>query len=77
MTGLVSRFESISRKHALFALAALVCLILGGVTLGFTAPLRGPEAVTSANGEGDAALYKAIADRVRAGETYYAAAADE
>lgn len=77
MAAFASRFEGLPRTRALLVLAALACLIFGGMALSVIAPLKGPESVISPGGQGDFALYQSVAARVRSGEDYYAAAAAE
>lgn len=65
-----------ARAHARIVLALFlaVTLFFVGVTL---SPLRSGFADAPSRGPGDVALYRAEVDRMRAGETYYEAAADE
>lgn len=72
----LSPCASADRTHARIMLGLFVAVMLFfvGVTL---SPLKSGFADAPSRGPGDVALYRAEVDRIRAGETYYEAAAEE
>lgn len=76
MGAFVSRFASFSKAQARLVLLALAAAILAGVALSLAVPAPA-SSVGGADGHGDMALYNAIIDRMKDGESYYPAAAEE
>lgn len=70
-----SRFAGLSRRRALWVVAALVVLIVASLTA-LGAPLPSPDDGQRLNALGPLALYESVIDSLRAGGDYYQLTAD-